>query len=343
MADGHEAQVPPSSSRSNVKQQHYVPQLLLRNFARPDNKDQVFTFEKATSKVYSTSINKTGSANRYNEVEIRSGVVLEHALGSMECDAAPVFAEIIRTKRLDRLTDEQRYKVSLFIAIQIGRTPTFREEMAQFSRALGERIGKANWEAWKFEPVSKEDLKWSTAMFAAKSQDMAQFIYDKVWFLHEATGSDRFVIGDHPVAQWHSRNMTGNHYYVPPPQEPGCQMNLPISPKLTLSLWCPTILNKRGRFTLEQLKVLRARRSPLSQQDIAFLGEYTYPATAGNVDHLNFIQIARANARLYGATDQFDDLRAQIAADATLSTAPQMIYAEDVLSQALDVTQPLDR
>ena len=67
---------------------------------------------------------------------------------------------------------------------------------------------------------------------------------------------------------------------------------------------------------------------------MAFLGEFTYSATPGNVDHLNFLQTVRANERVFGPTNDFSDIAGFIAKDPTLKSPPQWHYPADILDLA---------
>src|SRR5690242_7177595 len=107
--------------------QHYVPQVLLRLHANdPSAKkgsQQVYCFDKKTSKIFPTNIRGVLSGTRFYEVEVGGQTLsLEEPLSKLEGMLSPALVRLVREQKLPALTKEERFTIASFCAVQLLRT-----------------------------------------------------------------------------------------------------------------------------------------------------------------------------------------------------------------------------
>ncbi len=82
-----------------AENQHYVPEMLLRNFARvgEGKEPQVFAFDKSTGRTFCAAVGKVATERRFNDVVIDGDVVgsFEPALARVEAEAAAPLAKLL--------------------------------------------------------------------------------------------------------------------------------------------------------------------------------------------------------------------------------------------------------
>src|SRR5688572_5058079 len=126
---------------SEAKLQHYVPCLLLKNFAFGREKQvrrrKVWVYDKWESRRYPSAIGKIAAENGYYDVATEfAAVSLEPWLADLEQSLAPIIAEIVRRESLSRVNHEQREMLAAFIGVQMMRTPQTRRSIEQIGRGL---------------------------------------------------------------------------------------------------------------------------------------------------------------------------------------------------------------
>lgn len=123
-----------------AKVQHYVPQFLLRNFGN-GKKDQVWVYDKATGRSFSTNAKNIASESRFYDLELDgTATTLEPMLSKLEGNAKPIIGKILDADSLAPLTDEDKATLSVFLSVQHTRTRTFREQWNDFPRMLREHL-----------------------------------------------------------------------------------------------------------------------------------------------------------------------------------------------------------
>src|SRR6266542_326641 len=128
---------------NHPKNQHYVPQFLLRNFTNP--KGQLSVFDKAKEKSFSTSPRGIAAeAWFYDFVDDRGDPQsFEHVLGSLVANVSGIIARIIEKQSLAHLTTDERIGLSFFAAVPQLRVKAMRERAQSLNtgilRVLAER------------------------------------------------------------------------------------------------------------------------------------------------------------------------------------------------------------
>jgi uncharacterized protein DUF4238 len=109
--------------------QHWVPKLLLKNFA--DDDGRVYCLDIHSDEIMKRPPKYAASERGFNEFEIDGKLVsFEDKLEKIETKAAPVLKRIIGARNLTGLSSLDREHVARFMAAQSVRTKAFYEGLA---------------------------------------------------------------------------------------------------------------------------------------------------------------------------------------------------------------------
>ena len=105
-----------------TKRQHWNPRMHLKHFAINGN---IYVYDKKTMNVELRSIENTAVGKWFYDRDN----CIENKLSKIESKVDRIFSKIIRTKRIDNITLEERKNLNEFIVLQDYRTPNSRIEV----------------------------------------------------------------------------------------------------------------------------------------------------------------------------------------------------------------------
>ncbi|PCJ95122.1 MAG: hypothetical protein COA45_12400 [Zetaproteobacteria bacterium] len=225
-------------NRGKRENQHYVPQLLLRNFSFKGNGKvpQVHVFDKKDEKTFQTGVNNVLAEGRFYDLTKYSA---EASFSKLESSLEPILTKIITERDISSLTDDEKVWVSVFVMAQYLRVKSFRTDAQEMLQGIVEKFGKIPDFTDKLSN-SNEDVKDFSLKFIQENlSEMSGYILNKDWYILETKESSPFWIGDNPVTL-HNENKSelyGNIGFG----VQGIQIYLPLSSTLTLMFWCPSI------------------------------------------------------------------------------------------------------
>jgi hypothetical protein len=278
----------PRPMNNHVKNQHYVPQFLLKNFSSRERKF-IWAYDKnekysIKNQIKERPIKKVASEeyfydqNENNEIES-----YEYALQKVEEETAPIIQKILQTKNIIDLLEQERRTLSFFITLQDLRTKgqLLRTEtsMETLSKQLKE---KANIE------VPKIDSKKIWFSMFEQAKKFSEILMNKVWMLSESNNS--FLISDNPVTLQNTtdtskiRGTLGLESF-------GIEIYLPISPSLTISLFYEKLFNNSGYYK-------------------NYIPNLT--CEPENVENLNSLQIAYSERFIFSHKNDFELVKKQL-------------------------------
>lgn len=261
--------------------QHYVPQLLLRlhvnNPSARRGTEQVWCFDKRTDNVFSPNIAGILASTRFYEIEIDGEVVsLEESLTTIENAVSPILTRIVDTRTLQDLTDAERQTVASFCAVQLVRTPGFRQQMRDTHEAVVEALKKRgldiSQQASLVTPSEKEIKFSSLRMLTDAPAKYGPRFLIKHWHLIESAIEDPFHLGDHPVVVDSNFLVTGHRQSGL--SSAGVSIYLPLCPTLCLVMSDPLLVSslfeKADTAACRFKDVVRAvSRRPLTPEVVA--------------------------------------------------------------------------
>lgn len=228
---------------------HYVPRFLLRRFGQ--DRDVLYAMDKHTGKRFQISTSKRSNleiaAERgmYDFAFMGTRVTLEPALAALEGKAASMIERIVRDETLDHTRPEERATLAGFLAVQMVRTraawKTHQELFGRMEAWL--RRDGAPEEYFEPDPLvgggENAEKALRAKIMCNAATDFGPAIAEKDWVLLKAEGAALYLIGDHPFTMFNQidHRPRGNLGV----NVKGIELYFPLSPKLALAMWCPSI------------------------------------------------------------------------------------------------------
>jgi hypothetical protein len=300
------------------KVQHYVPQFLLRNFGN-GKKDQIWVYDKSSDRAFPTNAKNVASESRFYDFEVEGEQAsLEPWLSDLENHAKSVISTILQADSLIALTDGQRHTLASFLAVQLTRTKTFREEWNSLPRILREHLEKSGAQVAPgsqaeqlLRQVTENESKEQTArIILGAPATYSATLLAKDWVLAATTRRHPFVLSDNPLVRqnMNSRSHRGNLGLA----TEGIEIYFPLSPTRALALWCPTIsgLVHRAANSLTRRHGDVPATSAFGPHGLlslshALLSGRPAQYSPENVDNFNSLQVAWSERYVFSSIDDF--------------------------------------
>jgi hypothetical protein len=229
---------------SAAESQHYVPKFILRNFLSNQKKDQVSVFQKSTGKIFHPNIKGIMTERRFNEFKIDEDFYasFESSVCRIEDLVFPIYGEMI-SSRIIRREPENIAHISMFIAFQMLRVRAYREGLQDVGRLVREKFSKKDldlpWASIEDENQIKRNHIYS---IRESLEEFSQVLAEKHFALMEAPDKKSFYLGDNPVVLHNDLSSNGWIKSNLALKAKGIQVYIPLTSKLMLAAWCPSIL-----------------------------------------------------------------------------------------------------
>lgn len=278
-----------------AKQQHYVPQFYLRNFA--DDRERIWAYDKFTGKRFQTNIRNVAGANYFYDVPELDRATgkeqfVEQFLQPLEQKTAEVLSALLpklRTHNFIRLHTDQRNVLAIFIIVQMLRTPELRINVRQGERLMNDflkqRLSERDIARHFPDAGAGADLatfQASILLDVAAIEQMARIINCHIWTVYKAKPGQCFLTSDNPFAkQPHVKKQLRSSSGI---RSRGIEIIFPMSPEFCLGL------AERTHFAL--LEGRDGRLVELQADD--------------NMVYYNYQQIKCSTRFLFSRTENFD-------------------------------------
>ena len=278
----------PIPMNNHVKNQHYVPQFLLKNFSSRGRKF-IWAYDKnerhsIKNQIKERPIKKVASEEYFYDHNDNNKIgSYEYALQQAEDVTAPIIEKIIETKNITDLSEEERKTLSFFITLQNLRT---KGQLLQTETSM-ETLSKQLKDKANIEVPNIESKKIWFSMLE-KSTSFYEILMNKVWMLSESNNS--FLISDNPVTLQNTtdiseiRGTLGLDSF-------GIEIYLPLSPSLTLCLFCEKLFENNG----------------YNKKNIPNL-----ICEPENVENINSLQIAYSERFIFSHKNEFELVKKQL-------------------------------
>lgn len=320
-----------------AKVQHYVPQFLLRNFGN-GKKDQVWVYDKSSARAFPSNVRNVASESRFYDFEYQGQTIsLEPWLAHLEGNAQSVVRFILEADSVATLADEQKQILAAFLAVQLTRTRTFREEWDAFPRMLrehfqlnGDQVAPGSQAEELIQDISANDLKEQTARVIYKAPETyATHFLNKDWVLAATTRRAPFLLSDNPLARQNmiDRPNRGNLGLA----LPGIEIYFPLSPTRALAMWCPTLTETVHRGALALMSRVGSAAAPdphgvISMSD-ALLSGAPVPYSPANVENFNSLQVIWSERYIFSTINDFQLAEAMLTEHPDLKKSPRSTTA----------------
>lgn len=227
--------------KQHVKNQHYVPQFLLKNFSSDKEKKFIWAYdrdERFQNPIKKRAIRKVASEEFfYDQIKNNAFGSYEYMLQKIEDETAPIIARIIDRKTIKDISEQDRNTLSLFTLIQFFRTKKQLKETHNWKNAFTDKLREWN---IKIEKINSKQIWFSELNKAVIYREL---FTKKVWHLCES--NDSFYISDNPVTIQNDTiksKFRGTLGF----DSPGVEFYLPLSSSFTLCLFCEKMFEAGG-------------------------------------------------------------------------------------------------
>jgi len=321
-----------------AKVQHYVPQFLLRNFGN-GKKDQVWVYDKSSARAFPSNTKNVASESRFYDFEYQGQPFsLEPWLGQLEGSAQSVVRFILDADSVATLAEEQKQILAAFLAVQLTRTKTFREEWDAFPRMLrehfqrnGDQVAPGSQAEELIQDIPANDLKEQTARVIYKAPETyaTQFL-NKDWVLAATTRKAPFLLSDNPLTRQNmiDRPNRGNLGLA----LPGIEIYFPLSPTRALAMWCPTLTETVHRGAMALMSRTGSMATVLDPHGVismskALLSGAPVPYSPANVENFNSLQVIWSERYIFSTANDFQLAKAMLSEHPNLKQGPRSTTA----------------
>ncbi|MGF1841626.1 DUF4238 domain-containing protein [Vibrio clamense] len=303
-----------------AKNQHYVPQFILRNFSF-GKREQVCVFDKSICKKFSTNVRNVASENGFYNFKLDDEMhSLEPHLGEIEDLSAVIINKIVKNASLENLSLEDKKTLSYFMAIQFVRTKDYREHFKDGATKLREALKSRGLTDEILDhsgicELSDEEVKECSLEAIKNAESLIPYFYNKDWTIQKASSDVKFYISDHPVSMknFHPNTEFMNNVGL---AVEGIEVYFPISKNFTLGMYCPTLLQSfkkelliaKANFALSYDVDSSIIEAINHMEELVVSFETGSPLLLGNenVIHLNSLQVMNGNRFVYSCNDSFE-------------------------------------
>jgi hypothetical protein len=302
-----------TTTSKDCKNQHYVPQFLLRHFTTAKKK-HIYVYDKFHERSFKTAVRNVGAENAFYDCEHKGEKIsIDSKLEIIETLAAPIIKRIIKNESLGSLKNKDKSIISLFCAIQMLRVKATRESISELNNTLKEfieQIGGNIDEVEGFKFMDKYEIKKSSIGSVLTAGELAPYFYDKIWLLLKTPSKAPLYISDNPISLFNSVRRPGRGSLGL--KVKGIEIQLPVSNNLCLSMVCPSLIEEIDHGAKKAQLLERA----LGLEYTGFLHDahnilnavFTGSARQlkpENVEHLNSLQVGSASRFIYSSTSDF--------------------------------------
>lgn len=297
-----------------AKNQHYVPQFILKNFGSGANQ-QLHVIDKETRKTFVTAARNIASENGFYNFKFEDvDLSIEPLLSDLEEKVAPIIAKIVEVRSIQHLTDGEKVLLALFASVQFSRTRHSRDALMQIDRQLQDHVKKMGYsleQVKDYTPLDEEKAKAASIHFLIKdAPTFAPHFLDKTWILMETITDKPFYISDHPITM-HNHLQFGPYGNLGLGVR-GIQIYFPISSGLSLAFYCSS-LEKEFRENHEKHKKEKHLLPVKYQESLDEIEEILTCIEEGkplkmndeNVRHMNSLQVRSAGRFVFSANGDF--------------------------------------
>jgi len=293
------------------KNQHYVPQFLLRGFSTGTN-NQINVFDKLSSKVFATSIRNVAAETGFYDfaTESEKGSA-EPLMCRIEETCAPIIDRMRTEKNISFLAHEDRVNISFFAAIQVLRVKEKRLFFREVTDRLRERLQQAGCKVAVIEglgEITDDTIKRQSIKHLSSAPELAPHFLNKAWMLMQAPDSSPLYLSDNPVVL--QSLLPREPFHGVGLGEDGVEIYLPISSELTLQFLCPKLASQivTGTDLAQRMRWIAGIPFPvdeLPEVSMSIRLGVPLPLKHENVENLNSLQVLSATRFVFAANDKF--------------------------------------
>ena len=314
---------------NHPKNQHTVPQFLLRNFAA-GRQEQVYAFDKLNGRSFiSSTRNIAAEAGFYDFEHDGEQASLEPFMTRMETFVVGAIKSILHKQSLSHLSIEDRVAISLFAAVQMLRVRGNRHRIQSINGAIRRALTDRRIDPAVFAPeMSNDDAKRASINSIQDALEYAEHFYEKAWILHQAPHCSPLYTSDNPITLHNMQKDFGRGNLGL--TSPGIEIYLPLSKHFSICFFC---LSSYQRI-LDAMHLAESMRKgdgtcPVDMSEVQLIVDAVTKGTPlallpDNVTHQNSLQVKYSSRFVYSSSDDFALVQSMLASHPELKTPPEI-------------------
>lgn len=205
-------------------------------------------FSKSSGKGFSTAIKNIMAERRFYEFIVDENYLasFEESVCRVEEMLLPAYRDIVECGRFNG-EPEQKAQLAILLAFQFMRTRSRRDQFLQMERQLTDQLEKRGIsisDVSDFQPFTDDTLRSQHIRLMRDAVGkFAQIIATKDFLLVKALRGRSFYLSDNPVAL-HNSQMEEGLFGNLGLSRKGIEIYMPLTSKLMLCAWCPSILGE---------------------------------------------------------------------------------------------------
>lgn len=301
------------AKKPRVKNQHYVPQAILRRFLADDGRLHVY--DKWDRRTFSCPTRKVASETGFYDAQVGNEFFsLDPAMDRIEHANFGAINSIVANRSLSQTTELDRWKLAYFFAMQAMRTRAARDTVSQMEAGLKKALPSKNLDESQMPPgffMDDDQLRALSLSNLKLAFGLAPHLLSKHWVLDAPPEGETFFISDNPVVR-RNANPASAYWSNNGFACPGMQVYMPLSPTLTLCFLCDALIS--------ELRELRDNSpEPVDSPILGLLDSLDAVSIPGEtVVHQNSLQVAQSTRFLFSSTGDFSLV------EEMLSTNPEL-------------------
>lgn len=278
------------------KNHHYNPRSILRRFTNSD--DSVVILNKNTNKIFTNSIDNTGSENYFNTIRTgESKLNFEILFDELDGKLALLITKIVNDKSIKNLNTEELNDLALVVAVQYIRTKIKRTETQDVTKKINASTRKSALRTQAkpiFHPeLNDEEIKILTIMNLSNIKEIHSALINKDIVLADCSNCEKkFMTSDNPVVLGTSLD----HGQIGL-NEKGVEIFYPISPNYCLTYYCKSIRNNLSLVRTKSDFIDKLLLTIEKKENLKYLNK--------NVNSVNHLQLINSSQFLYSNNDDF--------------------------------------
>ncbi|HEX3657216.1 MAG TPA: DUF4238 domain-containing protein [Pirellulales bacterium] len=306
--------------KTTRQNQHYVPQFILRRFHNEDGRLHVY--DKWTRRSFVSSARNVAAETGFYDIKVENEVVtLEPVMCEIESAALGAINALTDNASLASMSVEDKYAVAYFFGVQAMRTRSARDLVKQMQEAFRRILPEKNLQESDLPAgffMDEEQLRMASLMNLRIADELTPHLLNKAWLLNQAPPECSFLISDNPLARHndHTSDLRGNGGLACR----GIQIHMPLSPTVTLSFLCETLIAPFREYRRTRL----CPGEPLPLLDAIDFGR-PLPIANDSVTHLNSLQVANATRFVFASNDDFSLVERMLDENPNLAKPDQVV------------------
>lgn len=299
-----------STKNNHPRNQHYVPQFILRNF-RSREGDFVWCYDKTNKKVFETNISNIASESYfYDWIKGNPEHSLESKLSEIESETALIISKILKDNTLSTINLGEKQKLSHFISIQLLRTKNQLEKLKDFQDVL-----KGFLQMPIDTDLPEENLQITFLSMLTEAENFIPILMDKFWYL--LNSEKPFLISDNPVVFQNIYNQSQTRGTLGLKSK-GIEIYFPLSKNIVLCLFCRDVYDK--------IKYHASDDSTINDFLSQLNSEVPVNCNSGNIENINSLQVLSSERFIFSSSNDFWLVEDMLKINPELKDGPRLGY-----------------